>query len=357
MPGEYCPKASFNFTTSTTILTNFCDYYAESSHVLLSVAKLMSRIVAPDAVYEEQTEEGRIQLLLHDHTYGITSDPLTQFAALFAALIHDGKFVLDVRPKVYFIFKLSSQQFFLFHFMLVDHPGVTNAQLVKENSPVSHAYNGKSVLEQNSIDIAWTLLNEDTFSALRNAICETQAEMIRFRQLVVNAVMATDVLDKDLKWLRNQRWERAFAETAVYPASRDTVNRKATIVIEHLIQASDVAHTMQHWHIYRKWNGNLFEEMYNAYRAGRAEKSPALYWYEGELGFFDFYILPLAKKLRDCGVFGVSSDEYLGYAEKNREEWELRGRQVVESMVDKLRQKYPEEPSSSAEGEKLSRSE
>jgi hypothetical protein len=27
-------------------------------------------------------------------------------------------------------------------------------------------------------------------------------------------------------------------------------NRKATILIEHIIQASDVAHTMQHWHVY-----------------------------------------------------------------------------------------------------------
>jgi hypothetical protein len=26
---------------------------------------------------------------LHDHTYGITSDPLTQFACMFSALIHD----------------------------------------------------------------------------------------------------------------------------------------------------------------------------------------------------------------------------------------------------------------------------
>lgn len=29
--------------------------------------------------------------------------------------------------------------------------------------------------------------------------------------------------------------------------SRESVNRKATIVIEHLVQASDVSHTMQHW--------------------------------------------------------------------------------------------------------------
>jgi len=63
-------------------------------------------------------------------------------------------------------------------------------------------------------------------------------------------------------------------------------------VIEHLIQASDVAHTMQHWHIYRRWNQRLFEEV--AYKDGRSETDPSLNWYKGEIGLFDFYILPLA---------------------------------------------------------------
>jgi hypothetical protein len=50
-------------------------------------------------------------------------------------------------------------------------------------------------------------------------------------------------MDKDLKQLRNDRWDKAFkVETG--ESSRDKKNRKATIVIEHLIQASDVAHTM-----------------------------------------------------------------------------------------------------------------
>jgi 3'5'-cyclic nucleotide phosphodiesterase len=55
-------------------------------------------------------------------------------------------------------------------------------------------------------------------------------------------------------------------------------NRKATIVIEHLIQASDVAHTMQHWHIYRKWNERFFMECYQAWKEGRAEKDPSIGW-------------------------------------------------------------------------------
>jgi hypothetical protein len=85
-----------------------------------------------------------------------------------------------------------------------------------------------------------------------------------------------------LKELRNKRWEKAFSGTpAENESGRDTINRKATIVIEHLIQASDVAHTMQHWHVYRKWNERLFHEMFFAWKMGRADKNPADFWYQG----------------------------------------------------------------------------
>ena len=53
-------------------------------------------------------------------------------------------------------------------------------------------------------------------------------------------------------------------------------------------------------------------------------------------GFFDHYIIPLAKKLKHCGVFGVSSAEYLNYAMQNRKEWEDRGQQIVAEMMENL---------------------
>jgi len=110
------------------------------------------------------------------------------------------------------------------------------------------------------------------------------------------------------------------------------INRKATIVIEHIMQASDVAHTMQHWHIYCKWNKKLFQEMCEAFTAGRADREPAEFWYRGEIGFFDDYVIPLAKKLKECGVFGVSGDECLQYALGNREEWVVKGEGIVAAM-------------------------
>jgi hypothetical protein len=47
----------------------------------------------------------------------------------------------------------------------------------------------------------------------------------------------------------------------------------------------------------------------------------------------------LAKKLKECGVFGVASDEYLNYAEQNRAEWESKGEEQVEMYI----QRYHEE--------------
>ena len=286
--------------------------FDHASHVVMSVIKLMSRIVAPTDQHINDNAA-----TLHDHTYGITSDPLTQFACVFSALIHD-----------------------------VDHTGVPNTTLVSEHTEIAAKYNNRSVAEQNSLDLAWAeLMDETRYNELRATLFVNKAELVRFRKLVVNGVMATDIADKDLKTLRNNRWDKAFKEnqTDKVPSKqdqRDAINRKATIVIEHLIQASDVSHTMQHWHVFRKWNQSLFEEMYEAYRSGRAATNPADFWYQGEIGFFDFYIIPLAKKLKDCGVFGVSSDEYLNYAMKNREEWEVRGHEVVMEMVEAVANNY-----------------
>jgi len=275
--------------------------FEHASHVLMSVVKLLSRIVAPKLEPGKFDDEN---MQRHDHTYGITSDPLTQFAVAFSALIHD-----------------------------VDHSGVPNTRLIDENPDLAALYKNRSVAEQNSLAIALELLEDREFRALRNAIYSTEDEMHHFRELVVNSVLATDIVDKELKAIRNDRWKRAFDMSQQQEESeRDQINRKATIVIEHLLQASDVSHTMQHWHVYTKWNRRFFLECYKAYLDGRAENDPSVGWYKGEIGFFDFYIIPLAKKLKECGVFGVSSDEFLDYATHNRAEWVAKGEAFVAEM-------------------------
>lgn len=177
----------------------------------------------------------------------------------------------------------------------VDHPGVPNSALVKEQDPLAIKYGRRSIAEQHSVDVAWEILMSPQYKDLQNCIWQNKEELVRLRQLIVNMVMATDIMDKKLKALRNARWVKAFK--AVEEDSDDSsngsnvcnVNRRATIVLEHLIQASDVSHTMQHWHVFRKWNERLFCEMYQAFLDGCTDSDPSENWYKGEIGFFDFY--------------------------------------------------------------------
>ena len=179
------------------------------------------------------------------HTYGITSDPLTQLACVFSALIHDvGKTNAQAQIPQSCPHEKVCSPYSLIRALHVDHEGVPNATLVEESHPVASKYEGRSVAEQNSVDLAWNLLMEDKYKDLRSTIYSTSVERKRFRQLIVNSVMATDILDAELKSLRNNRWERAFSEQSIYSASALdessylTINRKATVVIEHLIQVS-----------------------------------------------------------------------------------------------------------------------
>lgn len=133
--------------------------YEHACHVTMSANKLLQRIVVPK--FQDRCE---VSKKAHDYTYGLTSDPLTQFAIIFSAIIHD-----------------------------LDHHGVSNNQLTKERNRIALMYDDKSVAEQNSIDLAFDLLTSPCYSDLVSCICADETEYNRLRQLIVNCVMATDM--------------------------------------------------------------------------------------------------------------------------------------------------------------------
>jgi hypothetical protein len=127
---------------------------------------------------------------------------------------------------------------------------------------------------QHSLNLAWELLLKPEYDKLRACLCQDEDEIARFRSLVVNgqchlttsllryqvrntamhfshfcmipfaraAVMATDVMDKELGAARTYRWHKAFSDGDDWAGQQESQhvksNRKATIVIEHLIQVS-----------------------------------------------------------------------------------------------------------------------
>jgi hypothetical protein len=96
--------------------------------VALSASKLLKRIVMSDEIdYRRDSKESKIEKLLavtkelHYHTLGISSDPVAQFAVVFASLIHD-----------------------------VMHPGVPNVRFATEEPDTAKKYRHQSIAEQRS---------------------------------------------------------------------------------------------------------------------------------------------------------------------------------------------------------------
>jgi hypothetical protein len=274
-----------------------------ASQTTAILTKMLSKVEATraDDTSLEDSDRGP-SIKNYDYAYAIAADPLIKFAMTLAALVHD-----------------------------LDHRGVDNATLMREEPTLTAAYQGRSVHEQNALELAWNVLLSDDFSELRACIYTDMAELKLFRQVMVNCVIATDVFDPALRALRRDRYKRAFSGSM---DSVNGINRKATVAVEHLVQAADIGATLQSWALYTKWNEKLYEEAWDAYSSGRTSLNPSVTWYQDEIDFFDKYSIPIAKKLNDCGVFGVAGDEYLNFAEENRRRWVARGREIVAVYVE-----------------------
>ena len=79
-----------------------------------------------------------------------------------------------------------------------------------------------------------------------------------------------------------------------------------TVVLECILQAADVAHMMQHWQTYTKFNQKLHAERLAARDQVSddtvSHSTTVELWYQGELNFFDSTVLPLTVRLQHCGV-------------------------------------------------------
>lgn len=213
----------------------------------------------------------------------------------------------------------------------VDHPGIPNSNLNDEDPDLVLLYKDQCVAEQKAFDIAWDVLMDKKYLELRSCIYGNEREFYRFRELSINCVIATDLVDEEMRSARLERWDALLS----VPIEEWTLGGKEVMmVIEHIIQVSDIAHTMQHWHVYCKWSEKMFQERMKAYQTGLEDKDPSEYWYDHELQFFDDYVIPLASRIKEFQVFGVAGNECLSYALDNKAEWVLNGRAIVKSLTE-----------------------
>mmetsp|Transcript_28554 Transcript_28554/g.68072 ORF Transcript_28554/g.68072 Transcript_28554/m.68072 type:complete len:532 (+) Transcript_28554:23-1618(+) len=378
-----------NYVLTTSIKNSIRDYVAEigklykdvgfhslehAIHVTMSMNKLLSMV--SDSHHQvsksfENDGEGhncgsprRVA-----QSYGI-DDPRIKFAMFFSALIHD-----------------------------VGHTGVPNSVLVEEEDELAILHNDVSVAEQNSLNIAFSLLHAPQFARLKHCIGPNPTQRKFFRKRVIASVMVTDISDQERIQIVKSRWETAFppvedeeknqterrqARTAAptppeaprTELRQSRLRRRATMhsseavaegflarsrrlgirtsmdfsgnlidaygtnnqlqqhaVLETMMNVADVAHTMQSFNTFVKWNRRLFRELHAARSAERLPFDPSARWYENQIGFFNHYILPLAGKMKSCGVLGTTGDVFELFAAENLKRWKEEGEAISEEII------------------------
>lgn len=168
-------------------------------HVLLSTNKLLDLML-----HFHTNDNGHERHIQIPKTFGLRRDTLSQFTLLFAALIHD-----------------------------CQHGGVSNRQLTLEDDPLSLLYNDSSVLEQQSLTIAFAELLQPEFSNLRKIFFPTREVYSEFRKNVVNLVLATDIANPERMQLTKDKWKTAFGDMDQSEARRNSTITEITLPKHH----------------------------------------------------------------------------------------------------------------------------
>lgn len=320
--------------------------FDHASHVVLSATKFVYMLQRHSPFHkiltngwgrrDERKSGFNHNTIEHDLT-GTIYDPWLHFAVVFATLIHD-----------------------------VDHKGVPNNQLMAESDPIAAKYGGeecmKSYAEWNSVDIGLSLLRDRVeYTNLASVIGGHQKD--RFYKMVTDLVLCTDIACKERRDMGMQKWEKTMGDRIMKSCSTsstfnsvkysdgihgDNTQTSLTLsytpeevscIAEQIIQAADVSHTMQHFSTFSKWNTHLYHEVLAAYNCGRTNnvaspeiRHPKENWYESQIGFFDFYVIPLAERLDACGVFS-DEQKFAQLASRNKEQWIEIGRDCSSTMV------------------------
>jgi hypothetical protein len=82
-------------------------------------------------------------------------------------------------------------------------------------------------------------------------------------------------------------------------------------------------------------------ELRRAYVAKRGF-DPQEKWFENQIGFLESYLLPVARRLEDTGVFGEEKGQiFAATVEANRDKWLTHGYDESKRIIAAGAKKYP----------------
>ena len=247
--------------------------------------------------------------MTHPGTWSMSS--AHAFCLLFCALIHD-----------------------------IDHHGLTNTQMIKENvNGLSTKYSDGSLAEHNSIDLALTILQEPQFNDLHEAICRLKLynrsvdnNLDAFTRMVTALVLSTDIMSAERMATNRSKWNKTF--NIKVDLSSENADVRDESILENLLQLADVGHCTQRWETFVLWNQRLLTELVSAAAKGKGA-DPSDVWFNGQTSFFDNYIIPLSERIRMGNIFSQDiSDTFLFGAIRNKMKWKEEGAVLCQRMKE-----------------------
>jgi hypothetical protein len=82
-------------------------------------------------------------------------------------------------------------------------------------------------------------------------------------------------------------------------------------------------------------------ELRRAFVAKRGS-DPQEKWFENQIGFLESYLLPLARRLEDTGVFSDEiGQKFAATVESNRDRWLTHGFEEAQKAISAGEKRYP----------------
>lgn len=320
---------------------NQVEYHAfeHACHVMTSTNKLLHSLSEA-----KETEKGPLGRKL--------TNPLTYFSVVFAALIHD-----------------------------VGHTGQSNQILLNQKHSITNCYS-ESYAERLSLDLSLQILFREEFSNFRSALIPDISSKISFGKILFCAVLITDIArtenvqmgtkrsklineliekyghenlkaDSEVKYdplmcplmhvLKDVYTLLDLSEGEIEENKSEFVITKAglemCVICEHIMQVCDVAHLMQSWENFLKWNFRLYKELMVCHDKDLMP-DPSGNWNGGQIVFLDKYVLPLAERTEsNLGTFL----NLKALAEANKSRWRREGERLTRFFVEGVKNKESED--------------
>jgi hypothetical protein len=129
---------------------------------------------------------------------------------------------------------------------------------------------------------------------------------------------------------------RSSLDTAAYNDRGEAYDApdalKSAVVLEMILRAADVGYFMQNWETLIEWSGRLYAEQEMAHLINRG-RDPTATWFDNQLRVIQEYVLPLATRLRDIGVFGNTNGSNFACAVAlNMDQWLVDGFEATKAF-------------------------